>query len=214
MVVEMRKKLTVKLVKIICIIGILIVCISQFTNLYYYIDDRNVYHSQPAYALSVLIPFAGMLIDMAIIIKNRRKPDSKIFYSMLSYIVLPVIMAVIQITFFGFSLINLSICISILFMYIAMVNEQNRYIATLAMDNSENLEKLEISTTLRSISIGAGVTTIGAKAFEGCKKLEQITVKTTKLKNVTKKAFAGLKQKIKIKGREKARLQLKKIQFV
>lgn len=57
-------------------------------------------------------------------------------------------------------------------MYIAMVNEQNRYIATLAMDNSENLEKLEISTTLRSISIGAGVTTIGAKAFEGCKKLE------------------------------------------
>lgn len=69
-------------------------------------------------------------------------------------------------------------------------------------------------TALRSISIGAGVTTIGAKAFEGCKKLEQITVKTTKLKNVTKKAFAGLKQKIKIKGREKARLQLKKIQFV
>ena len=57
-------------------------------------------------------------------------------------------------------------------MYIAMVNEQNRYIATLAMDNSENLEKLEISTTLRSISIGAGDTTIGAKAFEGCKKLE------------------------------------------
>lgn len=176
-----------------------------------YIDDRNVYHRQPAYAMSVLIPLAGMLIDMAIIIKNRRKLDSKIFYSMLSYIVLPVIMAVIQITFFGFSLINLSICISILFMYIAMVNEQNRYIATLAMDNSE---KLEISTTLRSISIGSGVTTIGAKAFEGCKKLEQITVKTTKLKNVTKKAFAGLKQKIKIKGREKARLQLKKIQFV
>lgn len=105
MVVEMRKKLTVKLVKIICIIGILIVCISQFTNLYYYIDDRNVYHRQPAYALSVLIPLAGMLIDMAIIIKNRRKPDSKIFYSMLSYIVLPVIMAVIQITFLDFHLL-------------------------------------------------------------------------------------------------------------
>ena len=33
-------------------------------------------------------------------------------------------------------------------MYIAMVSEQNRYIAILAMDNSENLEKLEISTTL------------------------------------------------------------------
>ncbi len=105
MVVEMRKKLTVKLVKIICIIGILIVCISQFTNLYYYIDDRNVYHRQPAYALPVLIPLAGMLIDMAIIIKNRRKPDSKIFYSMLSYIVLPVIMAVIQITFLDFQLL-------------------------------------------------------------------------------------------------------------
>ena len=102
MLVEMRKKLTVKLVKIICIIGILIVCISQFTNPYNYIDDRNVYHRQPAYAMSVLIPLAGMLIDMAIIIKNRRKLDSKIFYSMLSYIVLPVIMAVIQITFFGF----------------------------------------------------------------------------------------------------------------
>lgn len=39
------------------------------------------------------------------------------------------------------------------------------------------------------IIIPVQVTTIGAKAFEGCKKLEQITVKTTKLKNVTKKAL-------------------------
>ena len=76
---------------------------------------------------------------------------------------------------------------------------------------NDNLNGVERPVTF---DIPDTITAIDRLAFEGCKKLEQITVKTTKLKNVTKKAFAGLKQKIKIKGREKTRLQLKKIQFV
>ena len=43
------------------------------------------------------------------------------------------------------------------------------------------------------------VTSIGARAFAGCSKLRQITVKTTKLKKVGKDALKGICEKAVIK---------------
>ena len=52
---------------------------------------------------------------------------------------------------------------------------------------------------VKSVTIGANVKTIGASAFQNCKKLSTITVKTTKLKNVGKNAFKGIKANARIK---------------
>ncbi|MCD8018051.1 MAG: CAP domain-containing protein [Clostridiales bacterium] len=51
------------------------------------------------------------------------------------------------------------------------------------------------------IVIGKNITTIGKNAFYGCKKLKNITIKTTKLtkKKVGAKAFKGIRAKAKIK---------------
>ena len=53
---------------------------------------------------------------------------------------------------------------------------------------------------MSSVTIGVNVTTIGKKAFYGCKKLATVTIKNkSKLKKIGSKAFKGTSKKIKVK---------------
>lgn len=52
---------------------------------------------------------------------------------------------------------------------------------------------------LASVTVGSNVTTIGSKAFYGCKNLKRITVKSTKLKSVGKNALKGIHKKAVVK---------------
>ena len=70
-------------------------------------------------------------------------------------------------------------------------------------------------TKVKSVTIGKNVTKIGKSAFEGCKKLKTITVKTTKLKSskyVGKNALKGINSKASIKV-PKSKLKLYKKVF-
>lgn len=62
-----------------------------------------------------------------------------------------------------------------------------------------------------SITLGANVKKIGTSAFEGCKKLKTITVKSSKLKSIGKKAFQGIKSTAKIKVPKKKLSSYKKL---
>lgn len=55
--------------------------------------------------------------------------------------------------------------------------------------------------TLKTVTIGANVKTIGKKAFYGCKNLKTLVVKTTKLtsKSVGASAFTGSYAKMTVK---------------
>ena len=52
---------------------------------------------------------------------------------------------------------------------------------------------------LTSVTVGGNVTTIGSKAFYGCKNLKRITVKSTRLKSVGKSSLKGIHKKAVIK---------------
>ncbi len=52
---------------------------------------------------------------------------------------------------------------------------------------------------LVGVTVGSNVTTIGSKAFYGCKNLKKITVKSVKLKSVGKNALKGVHKKAVIK---------------
>ena len=62
---------------------------------------------------------------------------------------------------------------------------------------------------------GKNVTKIGAKAFYGCKKLKNITIKTTKLKSKTvgSKAFKGTPKNAKVKVPKKSLKAYKKFLY-
>ena len=64
---------------------------------------------------------------------------------------------------------------------------------------------------LASVTVGANVTTIGSKAFYGCKNLKKITVKSAKLKSVGKNALKGIHKKAVVKVPKNKLLKYKKL---
>ena len=58
---------------------------------------------------------------------------------------------------------------------------------------------LKNKKTLKKVTIGKNVTTIGKNAFTGSKKLKNITVKSSVLKSVGKNVFKGIYKKAVIK---------------
>ena len=145
---EWRTIRRVKCVSYICAMGVALVIFSQFTNFYYYFDADNFYHRNTGYILSLLFPVAGMLIDLSLLLQFRKNIQKKIFVSMLSYIVLPLVAAAVQIFLYGWSLINISIGIAMIFMYIASMSEQNREMYRLLKKKTEIEERLSIAMTL------------------------------------------------------------------
>lgn len=117
------------LVSAVAFTGLLLVIVSQFTNLYYYIDAQNYYHRNPAYVVSTLLPAVGMIIDLSIMIEFRKNVSRAMLVSLISYMALPFAASVIQIFCYGISLINISISISMILMFVVAMIEQNENLA-------------------------------------------------------------------------------------
>lgn len=123
---EKEQVFRVKLVSIIAMTALCLVILSQFINLYYYIDAKNYYHRHPAHFLSMILPMAGMFVDLSLLIQYRRKLDRELMVAMASYIILPLVASVIQMYHYGISLINLSVCISVILMFVEILIAQSR----------------------------------------------------------------------------------------
>lgn len=132
----------------LCMLEIILVIVSQFTDLYYYIDSNNFYHRSNMYWLSVLMPAAGMLIDFSVIIQYRKMVSIRLFLAMCSYIFLPLAAALVQVFVYGVPLVDISIGVAMFFMLFASIEEQNIKLVKLTKDNVKKEEQLEISTTL------------------------------------------------------------------
>lgn len=145
---EKRKNFRIRTASLLCLIAVFLVVISQFTDLYYYFDAENFYHRNPAYVISMILPLVCMLIDLSLLIQYRKNVSREILLAMGSYIVLPVGAALIQIMYYGASLINLAIGCSMILMFITVTGEQNKELGRLAKSREEIAEKFQISSTL------------------------------------------------------------------
>ncbi len=145
---EWRTIRRTRCVSYICAAGVVLVIVSQFTDFYYYFDADNFYHRNTGYIISLLIPVAAMLIDLSLLLQFRKNIRKKIFISMISYIVLPLVAAAVQTFWYGVPLINLSIGMAMIFMYIASTSEQNWEMYQLLKKKAEIEERLSISMTL------------------------------------------------------------------
>lgn len=145
---ESKELWRVSITYILAGIALALVVITPFTDLYYYFDANNYYHRNSAYILSMLLPLFCMLIDLSLLIQYRKKIDRKSLLAMSSYIILPIAAAMIQVIYYGFSLINLAICCSMILMYIVITSDQNQKLGQLARDKQELATKFEIASIL------------------------------------------------------------------
>lgn len=146
-----KERRTLKRVKagyVIAAAGAVFVVISQFTHWYYYIDGDNYYHRAPLYIMSILLPVAGMFIDLTLLLQYKKRVSRKLLFSMLSCVVLPAVAAAVQAFWYGMSLIDFSVGISMIIMFIVTMTELNQEMYQLISRESKIKERLEIATIL------------------------------------------------------------------
>ena len=146
-----RERRTLKRVKagyVIAAAGAVFVVISQFTHWYYYIDGDNCYHRASLYIMSILLPAAGLLIDLTLLLQYKKRVSRKLLFSMLSCVVLPAVAAAVQAFWYGMSLIEFSVGISMIIMFIVTMTELNQEMYQLISREGKIKERLEIATIL------------------------------------------------------------------
>ncbi len=141
-------KFRIYMVFVLATAGIVMNIISQFNHMYYYIDANNYYHRNSLHFLAMIIPMAGMLIDVSLLVQYRKNISWQMMIAFLLYMALPMIMTIVQIFYYGISFVNISISISMIFMLIVSFIEQSR---KLAMKQKEAAD-LRISLMMSQIA--------------------------------------------------------------
>lgn len=106
------------IVAVIAVIGMFLLIISQFTNMYYYFDETNTYHRGPLFIVCYLIPVICLVIQMTIVIQYRKRFSKHIRAAFFFYVVLPAIATVVQFFITGISFTNMSIALAVLTLYL------------------------------------------------------------------------------------------------
>lgn len=129
-------------------IGMVIVIVSQFTDLYYYFDANNFYHRNAMYPLSLAIPLLGGVIDFTLLIQYRKKVSHVTFVCLLSYMILPMVAIILLFFYYGISFVNIAINVSMIFMFVVAIVEQSNVLAR----KEKEMCDMKIALTLSQIS--------------------------------------------------------------
>lgn len=147
--VQERSRLhLVKAVELVCCLGMLLVIISQFTGLYYYIDDQNNYVRGRFFALSLLAPVAGLVMDGVLLVQHRERVGRGVFRVMVFCLLMPLVAALIQLVSYGLSLASLSVGAIMLLIYLTVNREQQAQLRQVQEDKAVVGQRLEIAQTL------------------------------------------------------------------
>ncbi|MBO7639733.1 MAG: hypothetical protein J6S91_12245 [Treponema sp.] len=104
-----------------CLVGIILTVIRQFTGLFYFFDENNLYHRNTLYPLSVALGLLPGLITLTMLLQNRKKLSTNVFVSLLIYFFFPLVGVVLILVFYGFSWINISLGIGSLHLFFSSI---------------------------------------------------------------------------------------------
>lgn len=91
----------------LCLAGVLLVIISQFTDLYYYFDESNFYHRNSLYPLSVVFGLSPGIITFVMILQHKKNMQNNVFVSLLVYCGLMLAAMILALFYYGVSWINI-----------------------------------------------------------------------------------------------------------
>ncbi len=94
-------------VAFICFAGLILTVISQFTNLFYYFDEANLYHRSALYPLSIVLGLLPGLISLVMIFQSKKALQNNVFISLLIYSIFPIIGIVMALFVYGISWIDI-----------------------------------------------------------------------------------------------------------
>ena len=125
-----------KLVDYLCITGVVLLIISQFTGLYYTFDASNVYHRSPGYVIGMLIPMVVLMMQLSVAIQFHKHFRTGLFVSLILFTTMPIVAGILQLFCYGLSLINLTTGFLCSMLYLFALKDMNKTV--------EKARKLEI----------------------------------------------------------------------
>ena len=113
-----------KLLLVPAIINAVLAVMSCFYNVYFYVDDANVYHRGNLFWVFAVIAAIYFVYALAYILKNKNKVEKEIFRSLVLFLVPPLLGGTIQVFIYGASLIWPCVTLSLLIIYINIQDSQ------------------------------------------------------------------------------------------
>lgn len=98
--------------------------LSIFTGYMFYIDQNNVYHRGDLFILMALISYAYLMYSLILILINRNRIERQTFVILLVFAIPPSIGGIIQVMYYGVSLIWVAMTVSVLNVFINIQSNQ------------------------------------------------------------------------------------------
>lgn len=131
-----------KLIRPIACVGLLLVIISQFTGFYYTFDANNLYHRSKGFLIGFIFPFVILILQFFVLLKFRWQLRKSIFNSIIIFTLMPVIAAILQTFLYGLSLINISIGLSAILLYVLAIVDRNQVLEEASQKEIDSLIEL------------------------------------------------------------------------
>ncbi|MFR5875098.1 MAG: sensor histidine kinase [Eubacterium sp.] len=117
-----RKLRYIRIVNLIYVINLSVLIISQFTNLYYFIDENNIYHRAEGFWLSQFLLLNFTIFDFILVIVNRKLLSKIQIASFFCYIILPTAAIISQLFIYDIYLILISTTVATIIMLLMMLS--------------------------------------------------------------------------------------------
>ncbi len=134
-------------------IAVILLVISQFTGYVYTIDPAtNLYRRGGGFGILTSLYVMEMLVGIFFILIYRKNITRERLFALLSFIVLPLLAALIQVFVYGFSLSNLACMISALVMFAQALDDNAKYMMEREMFITKQDEELTEMRTRIALS--------------------------------------------------------------
>ncbi len=127
---------------------VLLLLISQFTGLYYVIDENNYYHRSTFFPLAFLFGGSMLLLDMKLILDDRGSLSTKQIVGFWAFLIAPFLAVIAQMFFYGIDVLVIATVAAGIFMFSLMVLDQTER----NLDKQTENEKIKTSLLLGQIS--------------------------------------------------------------
>ncbi len=103
---------------------VILLAVTQFTDVIYYYTPDNIYHRGPYYPVLLIPPAALMLLNLIAVLRRKKKLTSLQFKGFLAYVLIPLASMVIQMFFYGIYMIELGTAVASLVLFIYILGQQ------------------------------------------------------------------------------------------
>lgn len=103
-----------------------VLCINLFTNSMYYFDTENYYHRNWFWYVYAIVAVLIILMGACLGVRYRKEIGKRTFHSILFYSAVPVVAVGVQTKLYGFSILNISIFASLIWVLIAYLRDWSK----------------------------------------------------------------------------------------